>query len=80
MEGIRVLPGGCKTISITKQCGIIDPADTFGVASEHSTALATPVGHCVCQLVAGTQGFQVASCSLTHFSPAASALIPWLVM
>ena len=80
MKVIRAPPEGNNSISIMEQCEIINPADAFGVASEHSTALATPVGHRVCQPAAGTQGFQVASCSLTHFSPAASALIPWLVM
>jgi len=81
MEGIRVLPEGCNLISIATRSEIITVfPGTPGVASEHSTALATPVGQRVCQLVAGTQGFQVGSCSLTHFSAAASAVMPWLVM
>jgi hypothetical protein len=31
------------------------------------------------QLPAGIHGFQVASCSFTHFSAALSASMPWLV-
>jgi hypothetical protein len=51
---------------------------------ESTVNRALPDDHCLwfaCgQLPAGIQGFQVASCSVAHFSAALSAVMPWLVM
>jgi len=78
MKGVSIPENHCKNVSNRTQTHI-RLANLRVLAT--GSGLPAPAERAFSpQLPAGIQGFQVDSCSLTHFSAAASAVMPPLVM